>query len=302
MAATKKKDYLDLIFESRNKAYGAYQLRRRATLFASLSFLFSLVLIVGLFALGKWMVTPSRDTVSDQTRKVHHRKVVGYSQLSAPPPIETVPTPSEGKQQPRGVKQKQVATKKFLPPVVKPDAEVEEEEIIPTQKELKKVNPGKETVEGDTIGEHDLRELEDAVIEMDIEMETRPEEEAPPPPPPPKPEPPPEEEPEEVYQFVEVAPSFPGGNKALRQFLREHLKYPEMARNNNIEGTVVVEMVIEADGSISDIRVLRGLGGGCTDEVIRIINLMPKWNPGVQAGRKVPVWVALPVKFELEIH
>jgi protein TonB len=297
-----KSSYYDLIFESKNKQYGAYQLHRRQGWYMVLSFIISAVLIVGLFALSKYLSAPGPDTASDKTLKVEHRKVVGYSQLSAPPPVEAVPEPPPAERRPRVVKQTKIAKKKFLPPVVKPDAEVPETEVIPTQEELKKVDPGKETVEGDTIGAAELPDYEEAVIELDIEVgpPVEEEEEAAPPPPAPKAAPPPAKEEKKVFQVVEVPPKFPGGDKALMRYLAEHVEYPQAARENGIEGTVVLAMTIEADGSITDIEVLRDIGGGCTEEVIRVVKGMPKWIPGVQSGYKVRVRVALPVQFKIE--
>jgi protein TonB len=271
----------------------------------------SIVLIVGLFALPKGLGKPGPDTASEKTIKMQHRKVVGYSQLTAPPPVEAIPSPPQDESRTRIVGQPKLATKKFLPPVVMPDAEIEQAEVIPTQQELKKVNPGKKTVEGDSIGAVDFSEYEEAVIELDIEMKTRPdsveEKAAPPPPSPPPPPPPPpvtEEPPiaekkEKIYTAVEIQPSFPGGEEALLQFLYDNVEYPQVAYENGIEGIVLLKMVIEADGSISNIEVMRDIGGGCAEEVIRVVKRMPKWTPGVQAGYKVRVSVVLPVQFEL---
>ena len=181
-------EYLDLLFESRNKSYGAYQLRRRAQALTSLALLISVGMIL-VVALMLQFSNRRNGTVSDQTLKVKHRKVVGYSQLTAPPPIETVSAPPPPSQ-PRVVKRRPIATKKFLPPVVKPDVEVEEEPI-PTQEELKKVNPGLTTTKGDSLGSIQAADLDNVVVEMDMEAEAEviPEvsEPLPPPPPPPAP-------------------------------------------------------------------------------------------------------------------
>lgn len=97
---------------------------------------------------------------------------------------------------------------------------------------------------------------------------------------------------------VEFAPEFPGGDKALHKFLAENLVYPEQARENEISGHVFVTFVVEKDGSVGKPEVIRGIGGGCDEEVVRVVKLMPKWKPGRQKG-KVPVRYTLPVTFNL---
>jgi len=99
--------------------------------------------------------------------------------------------------------------------------------------------------------------------------------------------------------FVEKMPSFPGGETELRHFLSSNLHYPAEMRKNGLEGTVVVQFVVNPDGSISDTRVLRDIGGGSAEEVLRVINAMPKWTPGTNGGEAVPVYYNLPVSFTL---
>ena len=102
-----------------------------------------------------------------------------------------------------------------------------------------------------------------------------------------------------VYTVVESMPEFPGGMQKLLQFLAENIQYPKQARSAGISGRVFANFVIEPDGSVSNVRILRGLGYGCDEEVIRVIKKMPKWNPGVQRGKRVRVSYNLPVKFTL---
>lgn len=97
----------------------------------------------------------------------------------------------------------------------------------------------------------------------------------------------------------EVMPEFPGGTAALMAFLAREIKYPPLARERNITGTVYLGFVIERDGSISDIKLLRGIGGGCDQEAMRVVGLLPPWKPGMQAGHPVRVTYNLPVKFIL---
>ena len=112
-----------------------------------------------------------------------------------------------------------------------------------------------------------------------------------------------EEEPapvaEEIFTFVEEYPEFPGGDKALREYILNNIKYPEVARTSGITGTVYVQFVVEKDGSISDVKVVRGIGGGCDEEAVRVVKSMPKWKPGKQRGQPVRVYFTLPIEFKL---
>ncbi|MCF8244380.1 MAG: TonB family protein [Saprospiraceae bacterium] len=135
-------------------------------------------------------------------------------------------------------------------------------------------------------------------------------EKAPPPPPPP---PPPKEEEEEIFKVVEDQPAFPGcedisdktekkkcAETKMLQFIYSNIKYPPIARENGVEGTVYVKFVVEKDGSITLPEVVRDIGAGCGDEALRVVKLMPKWQPGKQRGRAVRVQFNLPVKYKLE--
>lgn len=107
------------------------------------------------------------------------------------------------------------------------------------------------------------------------------------------------EQEEEIFVFVEENPSFPGGEEALYSFLRDNIKYPQLARENNITGKVFVQFVVEKDGSISNAKVMRDIGGGCGQEALRVVKAMPKWKPGKQRGKAVRAQFNLPVSFNL---
>ena len=105
---------------------------------------------------------------------------------------------------------------------------------------------------------------------------------------------------EKPYVVVELNPEFPGGEQAMRSFLRDNIRYPLMARESGITGTVYVTFVVSKSGKISDVKLLRGIGGGCDDEAIRVVKTMPAWIPGRQTGKPVPVQFNLPIKFSLD--
>lgn len=103
----------------------------------------------------------------------------------------------------------------------------------------------------------------------------------------------------EIFTVVEDQPGYPGGDEARIKYLSENIKYPQMARESQIQGTVYVTFVVERDGRVTDVRVLRGIGGGCDEEAIRVIQNMPRWNAGKQRGKPVRVQFNMPIKFTL---
>jgi protein TonB len=104
----------------------------------------------------------------------------------------------------------------------------------------------------------------------------------------------------EIFTVVEEQPGYPGGEESRIKFLQDNIKYPEEAKELGIQGKVFVTFVVEVDGSITDVRVLRGIGGGCDEEAIRVVRAMPKWVPGKQRGVPVRVQFNLPIKFTLQ--
>ena len=105
---------------------------------------------------------------------------------------------------------------------------------------------------------------------------------------------------EVIYKEVEEAPEFKGGKKELVNFIVKNITYPEKARQTGITGTVYISYVIEKNGEVTNAKVKRGIGGGCDEEALRIINLMPPWEPGKTEGEPVRVAMTLPLKFNLD--
>jgi protein TonB len=109
-----------------------------------------------------------------------------------------------------------------------------------------------------------------------------------------------EVEEEEIFIVVEEQPSFPGGDRERIRFLAENIEYPQLARESGIQGTVYVTFVVEKDGSVTDVRVMRGIGGGCDEEAVRVVKMMPQWKPGKQRGKPVRVQFNMPIRFTLQ--
>ncbi|MBK7430902.1 MAG: TonB family protein [Bacteroidetes bacterium] len=185
--------------------------------------------------------------------------------LAEPPPIDKSTPPPPPVIPPPPVQQ----TIKFTPPKVVKDEEVVEPP--PTQDEVKEVQVSTVTQEGDK----DIVDIpEDPVVG----------------------------DPEEgkIFSFVEEPPAFPGGEDKLMEYLGKNIKYPTIAKENNIQGRVYVTFVVDKDGKVKDAKVLRGIGGGCDEEALRVVKNMPEWKPGRQNGRSVLVQYNLPVVFNLK--
>jgi protein TonB len=105
---------------------------------------------------------------------------------------------------------------------------------------------------------------------------------------------------DQIFVVVEKMPEFPGGEDSLYSYTAKNLTYPPEAREKGIQGTVYVSFVVEADGSVTDPRVLRGIGGGCDEMALELVKNMPRWVPGKQRGKPIRVQFTLPVKFRLK--
>lgn len=264
----------DIVFANRNKAYGAYSLRKEYPKIVTRA------LIIGgvLFTLG--VLSPT--IISVLTPEAEEQAMVEVDLMKLPPPPidpnEPPPPP------PPPVELPKVNTVKFLPPEVKPDEEVPEETPPPAVEELKEAVAAEKTQEGDPNAEEVIVAPEETAAPTKVEAAV----EAPAP------------KEEEVFTIVEQQPEFPGGMGALGQFLGKNIRYPAAAQRANISGRVFVSFVVNTDGSIQDVAVLKGLGFGTDEEAIRVVKSMPKWRPGKQSGRAVRVKYNLPINFTLE--
>lgn len=272
MKDQKSDNYIDLLYYRKSKDYGSLKLKKKAPLFTIASFSLAMLLFLGGFQLA---YTNSMNKEEEDNKaeilELETEDLITINEISAAPVIETQPPP------PVAIEQPQVSTMKYLTPVAKPDEEVPDDEVIPTQDELANTNAGLETVEGI-----------DSIV-LGVVPEATPE-------PIPEPEPLVKEEP---FTIVEEMPQFPGGEVALLSYLAENISYPEMAKELQVEGVVYVKFTINSDGSVGDVEILRGIGSGCDEEVISVVSSMPDWTPGMQAGRSVPVSMVVPVNFNL---
>lgn len=267
----------DIIFDGRNQAYGAYFLRKiyNRHLFRALLVAFILTIIGTAAPLIANYISSIMDKEEDKEVSVE----VTMTDLEAPPE-EEVPPPPPPPEEPPPVK----STIRYVVPEPKKDEEVVNEEPPPPVEEIKDLQISDQTQKGDENGQE--QGLEDA-------------------PPAEEPAPPPvveEERPStEIFKVVEQMPEFEGGTAGLLKYLYENMKYPAIARENGIEGKVIVQFVVDEAGNVSQAKVVRGIGGGCDKEAIRVVETMSgKWKAGKQRGRPVKVWFTLPVNFQLQ--
>ena len=102
---------------------------------------------------------------------------------------------------------------------------------------------------------------------------------------------------DEVYSLVEEAAQFPGGQEEMMKFIQDNRQYPDEAKSQNLHGRVIVSFIVEKDGSLSNVKVMRSLGSGCDEEAVRVINSMPKWKPGKNSGKEVRTKMLVPITF-----
>ncbi len=247
----------ELVFENRNKEYGAYDIRKWYELRLNRAFIFSTVGFV-LLILSPFLL----QLFEGSNNKEAKTKTEVTVTLAPPPPIdETPPPPPPPPPQPM----KEIV--KFVPPVVRENAP--EEETPPIQEELKETTVGTVNQEGE---KNDLPPEEPAA----------------------------DPDAGKVFLVVEEMPQFPGGETGMYKYLQENMKYPPVARENGIQGRVYVTFVVNETGKITDAKVVRGIGGGCDEEALRVVRNMPDWKVGKQNGRPVKVQYTLPVVFNLK--
>jgi protein TonB len=270
------KDWEEILFAFKNKEYGAYKSRKKQNRILLFAMILGLSLAIAAYVsplIYSWFRVEQR-----KPTEMIPVKLTTQNELMTPPPV--LPK-EEPKPPPQKVPEK-VATKRFVKPEIRPDEEVIEEELPPTLKELQTAAPSTQTQEGTA----DI--FQDYVIPV---TEPAPE---------PEPEPEPKPEAEEVYTYVQTWPEFPGGPAAMFRFISENLKYPAFASDAGIQGTVFVQFVVSKEGAIGEVKVLRGIGGGCDDAAINVIKKMPNWKPGYQNEVAVAVRYNIPIKFILE--
>lgn len=267
-------EWADLVFQGRNKVYGAYQLRRGTSKRNIVSMIFvaavAAVAYLGLAAYNSYQEAQKAKFEAEmEASLLDAKKEAKVEKKTATPKVEQVQKVEKVK-----------SSIAFTPPVIKKDSEVKPEEEMKTQDELKETKTA--------IGAFDVKGNDDAggTVLKAVEEIAAPE--------PPKHE----EEQNKIFEVVEQNPQFPGGS--VNGWLADHIKYPVVAAENGISGRVVVQFVVERDGSVSQVRVVRGVDPSLDKEAQRVISSMPKWIPGKQNGQAVRSRFTVPVTFRLQ--
>ncbi|MEI6881173.1 MAG: energy transducer TonB [Bacteroidota bacterium] len=254
--------WVNMVFEGRNQEYGAFVLRKKSSEYT----IKGIVLAIVFFTLS--IAAPV--IVNIIKANLPKEKVVvvdDITKLEEPPPIDKNEPPPPPTEPPPPLK----STVKFTPPEIKPDEEVPDEPP-PTQEDLKVVDAGTKTEEGDPNG------VDPSLSEDAGTGKVGP----------------------EILTFAEQMPEFPGGEEAMREYLGKNINYPPLARESGIEGKVILTFVVGTDGKITQIeQVGKKLGWGCDEEAARVVKSMPGWKPGKQNGKEVTVKYTLPISFRL---
>ena len=269
--------WVDMVFDGKNKSYGAFQLRKGTSgrNIKSLIILVIAAALVGGFL--AWKVIEQKQA----EQQAAYMEALELSKLQKEAKKQEKKEVIKPKVEPK--KEIPVArqTQKFTAPVIKKDELVKEENQIKQMDKLDdKVAVGTENHEG-------TKDRNVEAVRNDIAVNT--------PPPAPK-----EEVTNKVFDVVEVMPSFPGGQGALMSYLNSHTKYPVVAQENGVQGRVTVSFVVERDGSITDVHVVRSVDPSLDREAARVVSTMPNWQPGKQNGSAVRVKFNVPVQFKLQ--
>ncbi len=270
-------EWSDLLFENRNKEYGAYVLRHQtgnrnlASILAILVFVAAIVSLLVIKNEYDRYVAKHTVVVYDQGMETSNLK------NKAPEVKRAEPIRRENIEE---VVEKIKCSIKFVAPVIKKDDEVDPKDEMRTQDEIMKSKVSIsvfDVLNGSEDGE---------VLKAKQMLVTEPVK--------------PKVEESKVFEVVEQMPSFPGGDVALMQYLSKNIKYPPVAEEMGIQGRVICTFVVERDGSVSDIRIARSVDPSLDKEAIRVVSGMPKWIPGRQNGQSVRVKYTLPVTFRLQ--
>ena len=257
-------EWRELIFQGKNKEYGAYKMRSDSDRRHNVSIMIIAVVAVVGFSLPRLieMVKPKQvDKVTDVTTFAKLEKAEVKNDIKKVEPVEPPPALK--------------SSIKFVAPVIKKDEEVKDEDQMKSQEELNntKVAISVADVKGVDNGKIDIADVKQAVSQ---------------------------EEEDKVYQVIEQMPQFPGGEGELLNYINRNIKYPVIAQENGVQGKVILRFVVSKTGMVDRVEVVRPLDPACDKEAIRVVKSLPKFIPGKQNGVNVAVWYTLPVTYKLE--
>jgi periplasmic protein TonB len=258
-------EWRELIFQGKNKEYGAYKMRGDSDRRHNRAMLIVAVVAVVGFSLPRLieMVKPKQHDVNVEVTEFTKLKPAEVKNDIKK--VEKLPPPPELK-----------SSIKFTAPVIKKDEEVKDENQLKSQEDLNKTTTAISIadVKGKDNGKVDIADVKQAVTQEDVE--------------------------EKVYTVIEQMPVFPGGETELLNYINKNIKYPVIAQENGIQGKVILRFVVSKTGQVDKVEVIRSLDPACDKEAVRVVKTLPKFIPGKQNGINVAVWYTLPVTYRLE--
>ena len=276
------REWCDLVFEGKNKDFGAYVIRTESTKRHNKAVLYTIIGAI-IFAALAWGLAKANAYLEEKRLKEMAQQeevLIDMSQEAEEPEPE-----QERLEQPKPevLPEEVLKSVKVTELQIVEDDKVKKEDEIKTQDELKETETafGQKDNEKGTEDRNVTRTLkEEVVVEKPVEK--------------------PKEVKEEVFRSVEQMPQFPGGEAALMKFLQSHINYPPMAAENNVQGKVVVQFVVDKTGKVGEVKVVRSVDKDLDKEAVRVCKSLPKFTPGRQNGQAVSVWYTLPVTFKLQ--
>ncbi len=276
------REWCDLVFEGKNKDFGAYVIRTDSPKRHNKAVLWTIIgaIIFGLLAFGFVKANQYLEERRLAEQGEQEEVLIDMSQDAEEPEPE-----NERVEQPKPevLPEEVLKSVKVTELQIVEDDKVKKEDEIKTQDELKETETafGQKDNEKGTEDRNVTRTLkEEVVVEKKVEA--------------------PKEVKEEVFRSVEQMPQFPGGEAALMKYLQSHINYPPMAAENNVQGRVVVQFVVDKTGKVGEVKVVRSVDKDLDKEAVRVCKSLPKFTPGRQNGQAVSVWYTLPVTFKLQ--
>ena len=276
------REWCDLVFEGKNKDFGAYVIRTDSTKRHNKAVLWTLIgaVIFGLLTFGLVKANQYLEERRLAMEGEQEEVLIDYTDQAEEqePEQERLEQPK-----PEVLPEEVLKSVKVTELQIVEDDKVKKEDEIKTQDELKETETafGQKDNEKGTEDRNVTRTLkEEVVVEKPVEKK--------------------EEKKEEIFRSVEQMPQFPGGEAALMKYLQSHINYPPMAAENNVQGKVVVQFVVDKTGKVGEVKVVRSVDKDLDREAVRVCKSLPKFTPGRQNGQAVSVWYTLPVTFKLQ--
>nr|AIF26630.1 hypothetical protein [uncultured bacterium fosmid pJB71G8] len=275
------KEWCDLVFEGKNKDFGAYELRTTSTKRHNKAVIYTIIgailIIAGVLGVTKVQQLIAERNIADSADQEEVIVDMG---------AEDEPEPEQEKVE---IKQPEVLPEEVLNTVKVTELKIVEDEKVKSEDEIKSQDDLKQ--ETTAFGQKDNdKGTDDRNVTRELKNEVVVEEK----------KPVVEEKKEEIFKSVEQMPTFPGGDAALMKYLSSHINYPTMAQENNIQGKVIVQFVVTKTGQVGEVKVVRSVDKDLDREAVRVCKSLPKFVPGRQNGQPVSVWYTLPVTFKLQ--